>query len=112
MSEPLVEIVTTVSSEHDGARIARELIAERIAACVSMRHIRSMYRWAGELCDEKEVELVIKTLASCADRAEEKLRELHSYEVPAILRIPVFRVNDEYSSWVERSVQVPPGTEP
>ena len=108
MSEPLVEIVTTVSTEGDGARIARGLLADRVAACVTLRHVRSMYRWAGELCDGKEVEVVIKTLASCADEIEARLRDLHPYEVPAILRIPVFRVNDEYASWVERSVQAPP----
>jgi periplasmic divalent cation tolerance protein len=100
----LVEIVTTVGNEEDAARIARVLVEEKSFACATWRPVRSIYPWKGAIVDEGEVEITFKTLASCAERAERRLRALHPYETPAILRVPVLHANSDYADWVRSNV--------
>jgi periplasmic divalent cation tolerance protein len=104
-SVPLVEIVTTLAREEDAARIARALVEERLAACGSWGTVRSTYAWKGAIVDEPEIELVIKTTAQSAERAEHRLRDLHPYETPAILRRPILAANADYALWVRESVR-------
>ncbi|HET9887054.1 MAG TPA: divalent-cation tolerance protein CutA [bacterium] len=100
----LVEIVTTVANEEDAARIARALVLEKSFACASWRPVRSIYSWQGALWDEGEVEITFKTLAACAEHAEQRLRALHPYETPAILRVPILHANSDYADWVRSNV--------
>ncbi len=102
---PLVEIVTTLAREEDAARIARALVEERLAACGSWGTVRSTYAWKGAIVDESETELVIKTTAAGVERAERRLRDLHPYETPAILRRPILAANADYALWVQDSVR-------
>jgi periplasmic divalent cation tolerance protein len=102
--DELVEIVTTVGSEEDAVRIARVLIEEKTFACASWKAVRSIYSWKGEVVDEGEIEITFKTLASSADRAERRLRSLHPYETPAILRVAILRADPEYAKWVRSNV--------
>ena len=97
----LVEIVTTVATEAEAVELGRTLVDEGLVACVSLDPVRSLYRWRGELADEPEVRLALKTTASRADAAERRLRELHPYETPAILRLEIARANPDYAQWVE-----------
>lgn len=100
----LVEIVTTVASEEDAARIARELVEGKIFACASWRPVRSIYSWKGEIVNENEIEITFKTLASIAEHAERRLRSLHPYETPSILRLPILHADPDYASWVRANV--------
>jgi periplasmic divalent cation tolerance protein len=100
----LVEIVTTVANEEDAARMARALVEEKSFACATWRAVRSIYSWKGSIVDEDEVEITFKTLASCAEEAERRLRALHPYETPAILRVPVVHTNSDYADWVRSNV--------
>jgi periplasmic divalent cation tolerance protein len=108
VTEPieLVEIVTTVATEADAAEIARTLVGERLAACASFVPCRSVYRWRETVQEEGEVEITLKTLAARAADVERRLRELHSYETPAILRLTL-RANRGYAEWVRDSVDPP-----
>jgi len=103
----VVEIVTTVASAADADRIARTLVTERLAACAAIDACRSLFRWRGELQDEPEHEIRLKTLAIVAPAAEARLREIHPYETPAILRLPVLAANDDYVAWVAENVGKP-----
>jgi len=107
VSEPLVEIHTTVASQEDAVDLARRLIASGLVACVNLFPVRSIYPWKGELCDESEVQLVCKTLETRAAETEARLRELHPYETPAVLRMPVLRANEDYAAWVAECVRNP-----
>ena len=102
--EPLVEIVTTVATAEEALTIARALVEEGAAACVSLDDVRSIYRWQGETCDERETRLVVKTTAAAADRAEARIRELHPYDTPAIVRLAVEGANAAYAEWVREAV--------
>lgn len=104
MRGDLVEIVTTVSSEEEAVSLSRRLVDEALVACATFFVVRSVYRWEGEIADEPEVQLQLKTLAAKAEAVERRLAELHPYEVPAILRIDVTRTTEAYVSWVADSV--------
>ena len=88
-SEPGVEIaLVTAPDDETAARIARALVEEGLAACVNLLPgIRSIYRWEGEVEDTPEVLLVVKSRTECAARLEQRVRALHPYEVPELLRI-------------------------
>jgi periplasmic divalent cation tolerance protein len=96
-----VEIVTTVATDAQAVQLGRTLLAEGLVACASLDPVRSLYRWRGELADEPEVRLALKTTAARADAAAQRLRELHPYETPAILRLEIARANADYAAWVD-----------
>jgi periplasmic divalent cation tolerance protein len=100
MSTPVTLALTTVGSEEDAARIARHLVETRSAACVSIvAPLRSLYVWKGELQDEKEWLLMVKT-ALPAEQLRDALRAVHPYEVPEFLAFPADFADEAYAKWV------------
>ena len=86
----IVTLLTTTTSIEEASRIARVLVRERLAACANIiPRISSVYRWDGEVQEEEETMLVIKTTATQLDALEARVVELHSYDVPELLCIPV-----------------------
>lgn len=100
----LVEIVSTFATEAEAMETSHRLVGERLAACGSVGAVRSVYRWKESIHDGLEFLLALKTTRAMADRAEARLRELHPYETPAILRVPIAAANPEYAAWVEECV--------
>lgn len=93
--------ISTVNSEAAPA-LARRLVEEGLAACVNvLPQARSIYRWQGEICDESECVLLIKTAPSTFGGFEERFRELHPYECPELLAIPIEEGAASYFQWVE-----------
>jgi periplasmic divalent cation tolerance protein len=103
MSPKLVEIVTTVATEDDAARIAHELVETAPVACATFFAVRSVYTWKGATCDEPEHQITCKTLEESAAEVERRLAELHPYETPSILRLPVLHANAAFAEWVAGS---------
>ena len=100
MSTPVTLALTTVGSEEHAARIARHLVETRAAACVSIASpVRSIYSWKGEVQDEREWLLLIKT-ARPADELRDLLRAVHPYEVPELLAFPASFADEAYAKWV------------
>jgi periplasmic divalent cation tolerance protein len=92
-------VATTVGTEDEANRLARELVARRHAACVNIVPVlRSVYRWQGKICEDSEYLLVVKTTADEYPAVETAIRELHSYELPEILS---FRVDDGEPSFLQ-----------
>ena len=88
--------------------LARRLVEERLAACVSIiPGVRSVYRWEGEIEEATEVVLFIKTAPRTAGGFERRFRELHAYECPELLMIPVEQGLEEYLQWVVASTGAP-----
>ena len=82
-------------------RIASALVEERLAACVNIgAPMTSVYWWQGNLTRDAERQLVIKTTADRVAAVKARLMELHSYELPEILVIPVVDGSDAYLDWV------------
>jgi periplasmic divalent cation tolerance protein len=95
----MISIHTTVPDEETARRIARELVEERVAACVNYHAVSSVYRWEGDVVEEGEYALEVKTALEY-DEVRERIEEKHPYDIPAILRVET-EANDGYDKWVE-----------
>lgn len=101
MRNPVVLVLTTVPSEALGEEIARALIVDRLAACVNVgAPMTSIYRWKENIEQEAERQLVVKTTADRVKSVEERIKELHSYELPECLVIETTGGSDAYLNWV------------
>ena len=100
MSDISVVLVTAGNGD-EALTIARTLVEEKLAACVQIiPRIRSIYRWKGEVCDEEEFLLIMKTRSALFPSLQDRIRKLHSYEVPEIVSFPIAAGLPEYLSWV------------
>jgi len=101
MSLDALVVLTSCPDEATAARIARDLVESKLAACVNrIPAVHSTYRWQDQVCDEPEVLLVIKTLATQYEALEMRLKSLHPYEVPEIIALAVERGVPGYLSWL------------
>jgi periplasmic divalent cation tolerance protein len=96
-------IYITAGSEEEAAGIGKTLIEERLAACINILPVRSVYRWEGSIEDEVEVAAFIKTRDSLAEKVIDRVKSLHSYEVPCIVVLPIKQGNPDYLQWIEES---------
>lgn len=98
----IVLILTTVPDGEAGEAIARALVDERLAACVNLlAPMTSLYRWKGAVERDVERQLMIKTAADRIASIQTRLRELHSYELPEFLVLPVSGGSAAYVDWVQ-----------
>lgn len=100
MRNDLVQVQTTLPSAEAAAELARRVLAARLAACVHIAPIRSMYHWEGKLEDAAEMTLSAKTRASLAVPLMDFIRQNHPYQVPEILTLPVLDSLPAYRDWV------------
>ena len=101
MSEHII-VFSTVPDEAKGREIARTLVEERLAACVTISAAcRSFYWWEGKIADEGEFMLVIKTKAPLYPKLEEKLKGIHPYTVPEIIALPIVKGSKKYLDWLD-----------
>jgi periplasmic divalent cation tolerance protein len=99
-----VLVLTTFAAQADIDGVARALVDERLAACVNiLPPMRSIYRWKGEVEDAAERQVVIKTQAAAVDRLTARLRDLHPYEVPELLVVPIDGGGADYLAWIRES---------
>ena len=99
-----VVILMTTNSQEEAERIARALVDSRLAACVNIiSGLRSIYRWKGKIWDEGELLLLIKTRMALFEQVEGVIKEIHSYEVPEIIAIPIIRGFETYLNWLKES---------
>jgi len=99
-----IVVYITAPNEEEGARMAKTLVGEKLAACVNIiKDIRSIYFWQGKVEDEKEVFLIVKTKASLYEKLEEKVKELHTYTVPEVIAVPIVSGSKDYLGWVKDS---------
>ena len=99
-----VVVCTTLPAEADGAAFGRTLIEERLAACVSTRPgARSVYRWRDAVEEDDEQQVVIKTSRGCVEQIVERIGQLHPYDVPEIVVLPVIGGGADYLAWIRAS---------
>jgi uncharacterized protein involved in tolerance to divalent cations len=105
MNEMLM-VFMTCDGRQQAEEIAQKLVEERLAACVNVvPDIRSCYVWEGKLSWSEELLLIAKTTRGAFDRLKRRVGELHSYEVPEIVALPVEAVAEKYGEWVRGSVK-------
>jgi periplasmic divalent cation tolerance protein len=104
MGEPdsgVLLVLTNCPDEESAARIRRDLVEARLAACVNqLGPVQSTYRWQGAVEETTEVALLIKTTRERYAALEARLRELHPYSVPEIVALPMERGGADYLAWV------------
>ncbi len=101
MSSEVLVVLCTCPDEEKARQIGAALVERQVAACVNViPGLRSIYRWQGEVHDEAEVLAVIKTTREAYPRLEQALLELHPYEVPEVLALPVAAGSAAYLDWL------------
>lgn len=94
-------VFCTASSRDEAETIARAMVEERLAACANIvPSVTSIFRWEGRIEMEAEVLIIMKTRRRQLDRLVERVKDLHSYEVPEIIALPVVGGSDAYLEWV------------
>jgi periplasmic divalent cation tolerance protein len=104
LTDEIVIFVTCPSAESD--RIASQLVEERLAACVNIvPSVTSVYRWEEKICRDSEHLLIIKTERNVWQTLVSRLCDLHPYDVPEIIALPIENGYMPYLKWVHESVK-------
>jgi len=101
-------VLVTAPNPEVAAKLGRSIVEERLAACVNVvPAIRSIYRWKGEVQDDSESLLVVKTRKDGVERLRERVVALHPYEVPEVIALDVTRGHKPYLDWVLAEARAP-----
>lgn len=99
-------VLTTTKDKAEGKRLAKKLVSEKLVACVNVvPRVYSTYWWHGKIKRAEEAWLLMKTSQPKMKRLIARIRELHSYEVPEVLVLPIERGSPEYLKWLEESLR-------
>jgi periplasmic divalent cation tolerance protein len=100
-------VLTTAGSKDEAQKIARALVERQFAACVNIAGpIESVYRWKGAVESAQEWLLIVKTTAAAFESVRDAIRELHSYELPECIMLPIEAGTAEYLDWIGESVSI------
>lgn len=102
----MIQVFTTAGSREEARTIAGAIVEQRLAACVQViGPISSTYWWQGQMETAEEYLCLIKTKGSVFALLERAIREVHSYETPEILAMPVVEANEDYLFWLRGEVR-------
>ena len=105
MTDKIV-VLSTCASEEEAESLARQIVEQRLAACVNViPHIRSYYRWKGALESAEEWLLLIKSSRDRFELLRAALEKAHSYEIPEVLALPVVDGAENYLNWIESGLR-------
>jgi periplasmic divalent cation tolerance protein len=105
MTEVTMVVLTTCGNDEDAGALARALVEQRLAACVNaVSNVASTYRWKGEVQQDRETLLIIKTTARRLAAVEKTIREKSKYELPEVLALPAEAGSADYLGWIRESV--------
>ena len=105
MSNYIIIYITT-GSINEAKKIGRVLVEEKLVACSNIiSPIRSIYRWQGKICDDKEALMVLKTKKKLFKQIIKRVETLHSYDVPEIIAMPIIEGSSKYLSWLNEETK-------
>jgi len=108
MTEEAMVVLTTCGNDEDAQALARMLVERRLAACVNtIGKVASTYRWKGEVRQDQETLLIIKTTAPRLTELEQAIRESSKYDLPEFIALPIATGGAEYLQWIRESVAEP-----
>jgi periplasmic divalent cation tolerance protein len=96
----LVYVIT--GDEKEAETIGNILIEEKLAAGVNLFPVRSIYRWKGKIQKDEEIAMILKTKTELVDTIINRVKELHSYEVPCIVSLPIEKGYAQFLNWIDR----------
>ena len=98
-------VLSTVGSTKEATRIAKVIVEEKLAACVNIiPGVTSLFYWEGKICQEKEVILLIKTNEVQLNKIINKIKYMHSYDLPEILYFRITGGEKKYLQWVKGAI--------
>lgn len=101
-----IVIYCTVPNKKEGRQIAKALLEHKLVACVNIvDKIESIFSWDGEICEEKEALMIIKTKKSLFDDVKLVIQKLHSYTVPEVISLPIAQADETYLKWIEHETR-------
>lgn len=96
-------VLCTVEDKKQGKMIARQLISDGIAACVNIiPKLISIYRWDGEISEEEEALMLIKTKKPLFEQVRGRILQMHTYNLPEIISLDISNANKEYLNWINK----------
>lgn len=99
-------VLTTVASLEEATNVGHALVEERLAACATIiPAVNSIYRWEGKVTSAPEIMVLLKTSADLVPALEARLHELHSYEMPEFLALPIEAGSGAYLDWLKESLR-------
>ena len=93
--------IAAFADKKSAKETAKLLVDKRLAACVQMLPVESIYLWQDEICDDSETVLFIKSKTALFDKITAAIKETHPYEVPEIIQIPITEGLPEYLRWID-----------
>jgi periplasmic divalent cation tolerance protein len=100
-----LQVITTVKSKSDAEKIADILVEKKLSVCVQISGpITSVYRWQGKVEKDTEWRCVIKTSEELYSVVERTVKEIHGYETPEIVALPIEHVSEKYLKWMEEGL--------
>ncbi|MCL1985696.1 MAG: divalent-cation tolerance protein CutA [Betaproteobacteria bacterium] len=101
-----IMVYVTAADADEARRIARALVEERLAACANiLGRVESVYRWAGEVQSAEETAFLAKTTEDRFEALAARVRELHSYELPCVVAVPLVRGEAGFLDWIRESTE-------
>lgn len=101
-----IVIFVTASSTDEARKIGQTLVEEdRVACCNIVQSVESIFKWEGKLQVEREVLIICKTREDLFDTVEKRIKQLHSYQVPEIIAVPITQGSKGYLDWVTKETE-------
>ena len=101
-----IVVIMTTSSKEEAARIVSSLLRERLIACANIvGPVSSLFWWQGKIDEENEFLVFMKSHRNLFERLSERVREIHSYDVPEIIALPIIKGSPSYLDWLKASLQ-------
>jgi periplasmic divalent cation tolerance protein len=99
-------IYVTTASRAEAEKIAEAVVTERLAACANILDgVTSIFHWEGKLCREDEAVLILKTTDEKTAALTARIKELHSYECPCVVVLPIEGGNPAFLEWIQREAR-------
>ena len=101
--EKYITVMITAANDDEASMLGRALVQEKLIACANLYSVNSIYHWKDKLYEEVEVTLMCKTVEANLEKIISRVKELHSYDVPEIVALPIIGGSKEYLDWVSEN---------
>jgi len=98
-------VYITAGNMEEARGIGKKLVEERLAACVNIFPITSIFRWHNKIDEVAEFGMIVKTNSEKVKEIERRVKELHSYEVPCVISLKIDEGSADYIKWIDESVE-------
>lgn len=99
-------VYITCKDKTEALSISRQLLEEKLIACANvLEGMTSLYRWEGKIVEDKESILIAKSTASQINKLCERVKDLHSYDIPCVVSLPILAGNPDYLRWIGEEVK-------